>query len=115
MVSFVLPLVMKIVEYLDGNGVSPFGRWFASIEARAASKVTVALTRLSHGNVSNVKSVGAGVFECRLDYGPGYRLYFGRDGAEVVVLLTGGTKVRQEKDIVTAHAFWRDYKSRKGS
>lgn len=97
---------MKITEYLDRKGSSPFGRWFADIESRAASKVTVALARIGQGNLSNVKSVGPGVSE--------YRIYFGRDGEQLVVLLAGGTKQRQQNDIETAQAYWRDYKSRKG-
>jgi putative addiction module killer protein len=105
---------MKIVEYIDRNGISPFGRWFAKIEARAASKVTIALTRMGQGNFSNVKTVGSGVLEYRIDYGPGYRVYFGRDGEELVILLVGGTKARQHNDIEAAHGLWRDHKSRKG-
>ncbi len=105
----------EIVEYLDRNGMSPFGRWFEGIGARAAARVTIALTRLGQGNVSNVKTVGAGVLEYRLDYGPGYRLYFGRDGDSLIILLIGGTKTRQRNDIEKAHAFWQDYKSRKGT
>lgn len=105
---------MKITEYLDRNGLSPFARWFSRIDARAASKVTIALMRLAQGNLSNVKSVGSGVMEYRLDYGPGYRVYFGRDGDRVIVLLIGGTKQRQQNDIETAQSYWQDYKSRKG-
>lgn len=70
---------MKVVEYLDPAGHSPFEVWFRRIEARAAVKVTVALARLEAGNLSNAKSVGGGVLEYRIDYGPGYRVYFGRD------------------------------------
>jgi putative addiction module killer protein len=77
--------------------------------------VTIALARIGQGNLSNVKSVGAGVLEYRIDYGSGYRLYFGRDGEQLVILLVGGTKQRQQNDIETAHAYWQDYKSRKGS
>ncbi|WP_233122637.1 type II toxin-antitoxin system RelE/ParE family toxin [Agrobacterium vaccinii] len=54
------------------------------------------------------------MLEYRIDYGPGYRVYFGRDGDELVILLVGGTKARQQNDIETAHGLWRDYKSRKG-
>jgi len=61
-----------------------------------------------------VKSVGSGVFEYRIDFGPGYRLYFGRDGEQLVILLIGGTKQRQQDDIATAQTYWRDYKFRKG-
>jgi len=65
------------------------------------------------GNFSNVKGVGAGVYECRLDFGPGYRIYFGKDGETVVILLGGGTKKRQRRDIDDAIARWQDYKRRK--
>ena len=65
------------------------------------------------GNFSNVKGVGGGVFEYRIDFGPGYRVYFGKDGDAVVILLGGGTKKRQDRDIATAHDRWADYKKRK--
>lgn len=77
------------------------------------AKVTRAIVRLEQGNFSNVKSVGEGVFEYRIDFGPGYRVYFGQDGATLVILLTGGTKKRQQHDIDTAHAYWRQYKEDK--
>lgn len=104
---------MKIVEYLDAAGRSPFEVWFRRIEARAAAKVTVAIARLEAGNLSSTKSVGSGVQEYRIDYGPGYRVYFGRDGDTLVILLAGGTKQRQQRDIADAHARWLDYKRRK--
>jgi putative addiction module killer protein len=68
---------------------------------------------MEQGNFSNVKTVGEGVLEYRIGFGPGYRVYFGRDGDTVVILLTGGTKKRQQRDIETAHAYWRDYKQTK--
>jgi putative addiction module killer protein len=77
------------------------------------AKVTVALTRIELGNLSNVKGVGAGVQEFRIDFGPGYRVYFGKDGDKLVILLAGGTKSRQQKDIATAQKRWADYKKRK--
>jgi len=70
------------------------------------------LDRLSMGNVSNVKAVGGGVSEIKIDFGPGYRLYFGRDGDRLIVLLGGGTKKRQQDDIASALARWTDYKRR---
>lgn len=76
-------------------------------------KVTRAIIRLEQGNFSNVKSVGEGVFEYRIDFGPGYRAYFGQDGPALVILLTGGTKKRQQRDIETAHSYWQDYKQGK--
>jgi putative addiction module killer protein len=60
-----------------------------------------------------MKGVGGGVFEVRIDFGPGYRVYFGKDGSEIVILLGGGTKKRQDRDINTAQANWQSYKSRK--
>lgn len=70
---------------------------------------------MGQGNFSNVKTVGLGVLEYRIDYGPGYRIYFGRDGEALVILLVGGTKTRQQNDIEAAHSYWQSYKSRKGS
>ena len=75
--------------------------------------MTTALRRLELGNFSNVKGVGAGVFEYRIDFGPGYRVYFGKDGNTLVILLAGGTKKRQNRDIADAHQRWADYKKRK--
>ena len=77
--------------------------------------MTTALYRLGLGNFSNGKGVGGGVFECRIDFGPGYRIYFGKDGEEIVILLRGGTKKRQDEDIARAKAYWLDYKQRRRS
>jgi putative addiction module killer protein len=70
--------VLEIREYVDSDGRSPFGRWFNRLNSVAAAKVTTALVRLGEGTLSNVKSVGSGVLEYRIDFGPGYRVYFGR-------------------------------------
>lgn len=105
--------MLTIREFLDERGASPFAAWFGGLEAVAAAKVTTAVRRLELGNFSNVKGVGGGVFEYRIDFGPGYRVYFGKDGETVVILLGGGTKKRQDRDIATAHARWSDYKKRK--
>ncbi|MFZ0659869.1 MAG: type II toxin-antitoxin system RelE/ParE family toxin [Candidatus Binataceae bacterium] len=105
--------MISVREFLDANGASPYAGWFDSLSAEAAAKVTTAVTRISLGNFSNVKGVGSGVSEYKLDFGPGYRIYFGRDGATLVILLGGGTKKRQRRDISTALANWQDYKRRK--
>lgn len=104
---------MQILEYLDTAGNSPYRDWFESLSSQAAARVTVALTRIELGNVSNAKGVGAGVQEFRIDFGPGYRIYFGKDGDRLVILLAGGTKSRQQKDIAAAQMRWADYKKRK--
>jgi putative addiction module killer protein len=105
--------MITVREYLDQNGRSPFGRWLDALDPRAAAKVTVALARIEQGNFSSVKGVGGGVFECRIDFGPGYRVYFGKDGETLVILVAGGTKKRQEDDIAAAQVRWKDYKRRK--
>ena len=96
--------------YLTAGGESPFGSWFSDLDAATAAKVTVALVRLEQGNTSNAKGVGEGVLEYRINWGPGYRVYFGRDGETLVILLTGGTKQRQQRDIERAKELWANYK-----
>ena len=90
---------MQILEYVDAAGDSPYRDSFESLDAQAAAKVTVALTRIELGNLSNVKGVGAGVQEFRIDFGPGYRVYFVQRGKTLVVLLCGGDKSDQARDI----------------
>jgi putative addiction module killer protein len=104
---------MKIIEFLDSIGRSPFACWFDDLDAQAARKVTVALTRIELGNLAISKSVGGGVLECKIDFGPGYRVYFGRDGEALIILLAGGTKHRQHEDVAAAQARWIEYKQRK--
>ena len=102
----------KVVEYLRERS-SPFGKWFEGLDPQAAAKVAVALYRLEQGNLSKVKSVGKGVSEYKVDFGPGYRVYFGQEGAEVIILLGGGSKKSQQKDIKTAQILWAEYKALK--
>lgn len=87
--------------------------WFDDLSAQAAARVATAITRIGQGNFSNVKGVGSGVFEYTLDFGPGYRIYFGKDGDRLVILLGVGTKKRQQRDISNAIAKWQEYKQRK--
>ena len=96
-----------------GRGRSPFAAWFEDLDPAAEAKVTAAVTRLSLGNMSNVKGVGAGVIETKIAFGPGYLVYFGKDGESLVILLAGGTKRRQQQDIKAAQERWQDYKDRK--
>ncbi len=105
--------VIEIREYVDAGGRSPYARWFDRLDARAAAKVAMALIRMEQGNLSNAKGVGGGILKYRLDFGPGYRIYFGRDGDTLVILLGGGTKKRQSRDIDAAKHLWRDYRQRK--
>ena len=105
--------MVTITEYLEPGGRDPFANWFETLNAPAAAKVTTALVRIEQGNFSNTRGVGAGVYECRIDFGPGYRVYFGKDGDLIVVLLGGGSKKRQDRDIRTAQERWGDYRRRK--
>ena len=106
--------VVRVLEYLDAQGRSPYAKWFDGLNAPAAAKVSVALYRIAEGNFSSVKGVGGGVFERRIDSGPGFRIYFGKDGETVVILLGGSTKQRQQEAIEAAKARWADYRRRKG-
>ena len=91
-----------------------YAEWFARLrDRRAKARIDARLRRFSVGNPGDVKSVGGGVQELRIDYGPGYRVYFGKDVAHVVILLGGGTKKRQNRDIWTAQGLWTTYKARK--
>ena len=105
--------MIDIREYQDVGGRSPYREWFQGLDSEAARKVTKAIYRLGLGNLSNTKSVGGGLFEFRINFGPGYRLYFGREGQQVVILLGGGTKQRQQQDIARALERWSDYRQRK--
>lgn len=108
-----LSIVIEVREYVTADGSSPYAKWFNSLNAQAAAKITIAATRMAQGNLSNAKSVGAGIQEYSIDFGPGYRIYFGRDGDRLVILLGGGTKKRQQDDIRRAQTLWADYKRRK--
>ena len=105
--------MMDIVEYEDEDGSHPYSKWFVSLNVQAALKVRTAIARMENSNFSNVKAVGQGVSEYKLDFGPGYRIYFGKDGDALVILLGGGTKKRQSNDIKAAQELWKAYKRRK--
>ena len=103
---------MEIETFGTATGHFPFKEWYDALHAPAKIRVTSALGRIAQGNLSNAKSVGSGVMEFRIDFGPGYRIYFGRDGPDIVVLLAGGDKRRQQRDIDAAIAHWNDHRSR---
>jgi putative addiction module killer protein len=107
--------MLEVRYYVADDGHSPYADWFASLDSVARAKVAAAIVRIGQGNLSNVKPVGEGVLEYRINFGPGYRVYLGRDGDVLVILLTGGTKKRQQRDIVAATEFWRRYKRGKRS
>ncbi len=105
--------MIEVREYLDSKGRNPYRDWLSRLDAPARARIISSVLRLETGNFSAAKGIGAGVSELRLDFGPGYRVYFAKDGELLVILLAGGTKKRQQSDISMAHAFWADYKVRK--
>jgi len=103
-----------IREYLAPDGKCPFRNWLRSLkDVKARARIRARINRIRLGNFGDCKSVGSGVSEFRIDHGPGYRVYFGRVGEKIVLLLCGGTKRNQEKDINLAKEYWYDYKKRK--
>ena len=105
--------MIEVREYITEAGKSPFGKWFSGLNKAAAVKVTTALERITQGNLSNAKALGAGVSEYKVDFGPGYRIYFGKDGDTLIILVAGGSKKGQSSDVRTAKANWSHYKKRK--
>lgn len=105
-------MAYQLREYVDAAGRNRFKSWFEGLDPVVAARVTVALARLGQGNLSNVKSVGSGLHELRLDFGPGYRVNFGWQGRSMILLLGGGSKARQHVDIQRAVETWTDYKRR---
>ena len=105
--------MIDVVEYLDAHGESPFAVWRSSLDNSVRSRIAFATIRIGNGNFSNTKGVTGGIFETRLEFGPGYRIYFGKDGDMLVILLGGGSKRRQSADIAAASKCWQDYKARK--
>ena len=100
-------------EYIDPAGRSLYARWFQGLNAPAAAKVAIALYRLELGNFSNVKGIGAEVYECKIDFGPGYRVYFGKEGEHLIILVGGSTKKEQGAAIDAAKKAWAAYKRAK--
>ena len=101
----------KIIQnYVTKNGKSPFEAWFSKLRNKSAkAQIAVRIDRLRLGNFGDSKSVGLGVFELRINLGPGYRVYFGLVGNDIVLLLGGGDKSTQRKDIRTAYGNWKEF------
>jgi len=99
----------EIKEYSE-SGCSPFADWFNSLDAVTAARVDRYVRRLETGNFGSAKMLQEGVSELKLDFGPGYRVYFGREGKAVIILLGGGSKRRQSADIAAAIERWKRYK-----
>ncbi len=102
-----------ISYYVSENARIPFREWFEALhDYNARTVIDARLTRLNAGNFGNCQSVGEGVFEFKINYGPGYRIYFGNTSTRVILLLCGGDKSTQQKDIQIAHYYWQHFKEK---
>jgi putative addiction module killer protein len=103
----------RVLFYETLDGACPFNEWLTSLRDREASKrIIKRMARLRGGNPGDYKAVDEGVYELRIDYGPGYRLYVALAGEQIILLLCGGDKTTQQRDINQAHAAWREYQNR---
>ena len=100
----------EIRHYVTKDGKIPFREWFESLkDPTAQMKIDIRLDRVELGNFGDTESVGKGVYELRIDYGPGYRVYYAHEGRSIVLLLCGGDKRKQKKDIKQAQAYWKEH------
>lgn len=103
----------QVVDYIEGKGRIPYREWFQSLrDFKAQAVIDARLARLRLGNFGKCEPVGQGVFELKIYYGPGYRIYFGKSTSKIILLLCGGDKSTQKKDILTAYRYWRQFKEK---
>lgn len=104
----------RILTYSTSSGDCPFDDWIGGLrDHKAVAQIQRRIYRVQLGNLGDVKSVGGGVSELRIDVGPGYRVYFGQEGNKIVILLCGGDKSSQSKDIKQAQEYWADRQRRR--
>ena len=99
----------SISKYVTITGVCPFDDWFETLNSATQARVDVRLDRVNLGNFGDSKSLGDGIYELRLHFGGGYRIYYGISGRRVILLLMGGIKKTQTKDIKTSRRYWKAY------
>ncbi|MBL8454019.1 MAG: type II toxin-antitoxin system RelE/ParE family toxin [Zoogloea sp.] len=105
--------MIEIRDYLTQTGRDPFKDWLADLADRMArARILARVGRMAGGNFGDCKPLAGGVWELRIDHGPGYRVYYAKAGARIVLLLVGGDKRRQQQDIETALTYWQDWQER---
>jgi len=105
--------MIEIRDYLTPAGRDPFKDWLADLADRMArARILARVGRMAGGNFGDCKPLAGGVWELRIDHGPGYRVYYAKAGARIVLLLVGGDKRRPQQDIETALAYWQDWQER---
>lgn len=102
-------MALTVRQYVTADGKRPFGEWVRSLTSAIGARIQLRVQRFELGNLGDHENIGEGVWEARVMFGPGYRIYFGKDGAAIIVLLAGGDKGSQARDIARAQRFWRDY------
>ena len=102
-------MILTVREYVTKDGRCPFRTWLDGLDGPVKARIQARVLRFELGNLGDHKGVGSGVWEARLMWGPGYRIYFGKDGNSIIILLTGGGKSSQAQDISSAKGYWRDY------
>ena len=104
---------LTINEYTDARGKSPYASWLNGLrDARAKAKIILQVDKMELGLFGDSEPIGEGLSELRIHYGPGYRVYYGKESNEVYLLLCGGDKSTQSKDIRNVKAYWNDHKQR---
>jgi putative addiction module killer protein len=104
---------MEIRIYVSRDGKKPFVVWMKKLrDQRARDRIHNQIDRLRLGNTGDFKSVGNGIYELRIHYGPGYRIYFGHTGKQIILLLCGGNKASQPQDVNRAKQYWQEYRRR---
>jgi putative addiction module killer protein len=104
---------LAIREYLTPQGKNPFREWLKTLDMGVQARIQARVLRFENGNLGDHQNVGGGVWEARLDFGPGYRLYFGKDGTAAILLLAGGDKASQSKDIAAVKHYWKGFREAK--
>jgi putative addiction module killer protein len=105
--------MLEVREYQTAEGKTPLTEWLRGLrDGPTSDRIVARLDRLKAGLFGDWKSVGGGICELRIDHGPGYRVYYAQEGKTLILLFCGGDKSTQAKDIETAHAYWKDYKTR---
>ena len=104
---------IDLQEYFDARGHNHYREWASDLDASVRARIDKSVLRMGNGLPTDITPEGQGISALRIDFGPGYRVYFGLDGDQLIILLAGGTKRRQEKDILLARALWGEYKRRK--
>jgi len=109
-----LSVSKKILHYQTATGKIPYREWFDAFKDKIVkARIRIRIDRAQEGNRGKHRVLGGGLVELKEDFGPGYRIYLGQDGDELIILLCGGDKKTQDKDIRLAQEYWQDYRRRK--